>query len=200
MKSSNSRRTKSRAWGRRGWRASWVVCQAVSPAKVFSRSRSRRSWSRASSSRLPGSSAAWSAAILASISSSGCSKSSASGMLHHRSSRAEQGLELAEQLGACVHGESARADDDFLGGQYQVQEDRDRSRVLSTGLAHGGQWPRRVVAGPNTDAQHIGLAARCAGAAGGVGQGPLQRAYVIGENHAAFIAVVEAATDQQRVA
>src|SRR5262249_14041494 len=86
-----------------------------------------------------------------SISMRGCSKSSASGIVHADRAGAQSGLTLGDQLLAGVDRKAAGPDDDFLGVEQQMQEDRHASGMLAANPAHGRQGAARILARRDAD-------------------------------------------------
>src|SRR2546422_1342294 len=199
-KSSNSSLQKSRVCGRREWRASWVVCQAVRLEKTFWRRRWSRSSSLPISSRWAGSSSACSSAMRVSSSRSGSSKSSVSGMVHRHGAGAKMHLELGYQLGSGVDGKATCPHDHLLRGQEQVDEDGHGAGMTPTECSERGNHLLRVGGGTNAYPQGVRFT-------GGLHRSPpiggergLERADVLGQHHAALVGVVDPTADEHRLA
>src|SRR5262249_35318565 len=92
------------------------------------------------------------------MSSSGCSNSSASGIVHADSAWAEARLAVGHELFAAVDREPAGADDHFLTADHEVQEHRDPPGMLAAELANGREHGARILAGRHADPASVRLA------------------------------------------
>src|SRR5215510_3324298 len=200
LKSSKSSLQKSRVCGRRGWRASCVVCQAVRLENTFWRMRSSRSSSFPISSRWAGSSSACSSAMCVSSSRSGCSKSSVSGMVHRDRAGAETLVQLGDQVGSGVDGEAASTHDHLLRGEQQVDEDGHGTRMISADHLERRDRLLRVTGGTNAYTDGVRFVARLHRGTAVGGKRRLERADVLGEHDAPLVGVVDPAADDHRLA
>src|SRR5262245_3469114 len=104
------------------------------------------------------------------MSSSGCSNSSASGIVHADGARTEKRLALGHEVFAAIDREPAGADDHLLAAEDEVQEHRDPPGVLAAELSDGRQRSARILAGRHADSTGVRLAhAAVLGAAAVVG-------------------------------
>src|SRR5258706_329367 len=94
-----------------------------------------------------------------SISMRGCSKSSASGIVHADRAGAEGRLALGDELLASVDREAAGPDDDFLGVEEEVQEHGHAPGMLAADPSHGREGDARVLARRDADPAGAGLGA-----------------------------------------
>src|SRR5262249_42352364 len=200
MKSSKSSLQKSRVCGRRGWRASCVVCQAVRLENTFWRMRSSRSSSFPISSRWAGSSSACSSAMCVSSSRSGCSKSSVSGMVHRDRAGAETLVQLGDQLGSGVDREAARAHDHLLCGKQQVDEDGHGAGMISADRLERRDRLLLVTGRSNADTDGVRFVARLHRPTTVGGERRVEWAHVLGEHDAPLVGVVDPAADDHRLA
>src|SRR5215470_5401106 len=200
MKSSNSSLQKSRVCGRRGWRASCVVCQAVRLENTFCRMRSSRSSSFPISSRWAGSSSACSSAMCVSSSRSGCSKSSVSGMIHRDRAGAETLVQLGDQVGSGIDGEAARAHDHLLRGEQQVDEDGHGAGMIAADRFERRDRLLRITGGTNAYPDGVRFVARLHRPPTVGGERRLEWANVLGEHDAPLVRVVDPAADDHWLA
>src|SRR5262249_53091509 len=92
------------------------------------------------------------------MSSSGCSKSSASGIVHADAARAGAGLAVGHEVFAAVDGKPPGADDHFLTAKYQVQEHRNPPGMLGAEVTNGREHGARILAGRHADPASVRLA------------------------------------------
>src|SRR5262245_60394895 len=92
------------------------------------------------------------------MSSSGCSKSSASGIVHADGAGAEKRLAVGHERLAAIDRESARADHHFLRADQEVQEHRHATGMLGTELLDGREGGAGILARRDADPAGIRLA------------------------------------------
>src|SRR5215468_12184700 len=92
------------------------------------------------------------------MSSSGCSKSSASGIAHADGARAEERLAVGRELFAGVDRKPASAHDHFLAAEYEVQEHGHPPGMLAAELANGREHGARILTGRHADPAGVRLA------------------------------------------
>src|SRR5262245_35645407 len=92
------------------------------------------------------------------MSSSGCSKSSASGIVQADGARAEERLAVDHELFAAIDRESAGADDHLLRADQEMQEHRDPPGMVAAKLLDGRESGAGILARRDPDPAGVRLA------------------------------------------
>src|SRR3989442_3009071 len=132
-----------------------------------------------SSRTLGESSSAWSVAIRFSSSSSGNSKSSASGILHGDRTGAQERLDLRAELLARVDVDAVAAEHNLLRREKEVEEQRDAPRVRGADPPERGERVFGRRGGRHADPARVCLGGPDAMAGGGLRGGLLEPAGVV---------------------